>query len=242
MGKSKKPKPWKTHRFHTVEVEIPEAQYQRYRVLDGGKSLLIDFRCIRTQPFKPVDYGARRKYKWRSPKQLQALVDEYFDSCYGPVRNPKTGGFYENEDGTLTIGQIKPFTISGLALYTHIETQTLREYKKETIDSLGWPTDTDYDGPQYSEIMLEAVKRVENYAEERLYDRDGFGGGRFVLNAAFKWTEKKEQAEIDNMKAQIKLKEKELKFRKKQAALGDDVDEPVTITIRRAGGTQDDSE
>lgn len=226
----------KNGRSHTVSVEIPEARYRRWRWVTPGNDRLvwIDFRCIRAVPYKPVDYGARRCYIWNNPEQLQTLVDEYFESCYGPIRNPKTGLFYENPDGTLVRGQVKPFTISGLALFTHVATDKIKKYSKESIDSLGYPTEADYDGPSYSEIMLEAIKRIENYAEERLYDRDGFGGGRFVLNCAFNWTEQKEAAEIRNLEEQIKIKKKELKFRKKQAALGEDLEEPINITIRRA--------
>ena len=222
-----------------VVLEIQEPKYRRYRVIDKEKRiLLIDFRCIRSVPYKSVDYGARRIILWKSPQQLQQLVDEYFQSCFGPVRNPKTGGFYENPDGSLVVSQIKPFTVSGLALYCHIESSLIKAYSREKIDSLGYPTDEDYVGPSYSDIMKEARRRIETYAAEQLYSRDGFGGGRFVLNAAFSWTEQKERAEIENMKAQVELKKKELKFRKKQAAVGDVAVDPVTITIRRAGSEE----
>ena len=240
MGKKKQPF---KDRSHSVTIDIPERKYQRWAFpyKDRPRVILIDFRCIRTTPWHPVDYGARRAYKWNNPQQLKQLVDEYFQSCYGPIRNPKGGFFYE-PDGSLTIGQCKPFTISGLALFTHIDTSTLRRYKASAIDALGVPVDSDYSGPSYSEIMLEAVKKVENYAEERLYDRDGFGGGRFVLDAAFGWQGKKEAAETKSLKKQDKLKADELKFRKEQAALGDDIEEPVTITIKRASIKEDTEE
>ena len=236
---SKKKKEIK-HRSHSFMVEIPEPRYRRWKLADknNDRVLIIDFRCIRATKWKPIDYGARRAYKWRNPEQLQKFVDAYFESCYGPVRNPKTGELYTNPDGSFVLGQIKPFTVSGLALYIHVATEVLKTYTREAIDALGYPLNADYSGPLYSEIVLEAIRKIENYAEERLYDRDGFGGGRFVLNAAFGWTEKKEQAEINNMKEQNKLKKKELKFKKQQAAIGEMTDEPVTITIRRAGESQ----
>lgn len=231
----------KNIRAHKVMVEIPEPKFKRWKYKDenNNRVIIIDFRCIRTTPWQPVDYGARRVYKWNNPEQLKALVDEYFESCFGPIRNPKTGGFYENPDGSLVVGQIKPFTVSGLALYMHVSSDKLRKYDKKTIDSLGFPVDSDYSGPSYSEIVSEALRRIETYAEERTYDRDGFGGGRFVLNCAFNWVERKEAAEIKNLQEQTKLKKKELKFRKKQAAIGDDIIEPINITIRRAGGSDD---
>lgn len=224
------------NRSHKVVIDVPEPKYRRwkYAFKNNKRVVLIDFRCIRSVPYKPVDYGARRCIKWNNPEQLQVLVDEYFESCFGPIRNPKTGWFYENPDGTLMRGQIKPFTISGLALYVHVATDQIKKYSKERIDALGMPLPEDYEGPTYSQIMLEAIRKIENYAEERLYDRDGHNGGRFVLDCAFGWVNHKESAEITSLKKQDKLKKKELKFRKQQAALDEDIEEPINITIKRA--------
>lgn len=223
----------------TIKVKIPETKYRRWRVVETenlekkNRVILIDFRCIRNVPFKPVDYGARRRIKWNSPAHLQSLVNEYFASCMGVIYNPKTGLPFMDEQGKPRIGQIKPYTISGLACYIHIESSSIKKYSKEQIDELGYPTDDDYSGPQYSDIIIEARKKIEAFAEERLYDRDGFNGGRFVLNCAFGWQERKEQAEIKNMKKMQKFKKRELDL--KQSVLeGDGSDEPVTINIVRA--------
>lgn len=225
---------------HKVTIEVLEPKYKRWKYADKSKRvLMIDFRCIRAVPYKPVDYGARRVYIWKNPLQLKDLVDEYFASCYGPIRNPKTGGFYENPDGSFVIGQIKPFTLSGLALYTHTTTKMLRKYSNASIDALGYPTEFDYEGLTYSGIINEARKRIETYAEEQLYSRDGFGGGRFVLDAGFDWVSNKEQAEITSMNKQNSLKKKELKLKKKQMKLDNDVIEPISITIRKAGEQND---
>lgn len=140
--------------------------------------------------------------------------------------------FYD-EDGKPRIGQIKPFTVSGLACYIHIESSSIKKYSDAQIDELGYPTDKEYLGPQYSDIIKEARKKIEAFAEERLYDRDGFNGGRFVLNCAFGWQERREAAEIKNMKKMRKIKEKELKM-KKNLIDGENSDEPVTINIVRA--------
>lgn len=222
----------------TIKVKVPETKYRRWRVVkteDGrvNRVIMIDFRCIRRVNFKPVDYGARRKIKWNSPAHLQSLVDEYFASCEGVIFNPRTGLPFVDCNGDPRIGQIKPYTVSGLACYIHIETTSIKKYSRQQIDELGYPTDEDYCGPQYSDIILEARKRIEAFAEERLYDREGFAGGRFVLNCAFGWKEQKEQAEIKNMKKMQKMKEKEFKL-KKSALEGDGGDEPITINIVRA--------
>ena len=139
-----------------------------------------------------------------------------------------------DKDGNPVIGRIKPYTVSGLACFIHVETTTIKKYSRKQIDELGYPTDEDYVGPQYSDIIIEARKKIEAFAEERLYDRDGFAGGRFVLNCAFGWQDRMEQATIKNMKKQQKLKSKELKI-KQEAFLGQEGDnEPITINIVRA--------
>lgn len=139
-----------------------------------------------------------------------------------------------NEDGTPRIGLIKPYTVSGLACYIHIDTTSIKEYSRQKIDDLGYPTDEDYSGPQYSEIILEARKKIEAFAEERLYDRDGFNGGKFVLNCAFGWQDRLEQANIRNMEESRKLKKKELKLKRELLAGDSAGEEPVTINIVRA--------
>ena len=221
---------------HKVVVELPNKKYKRYKYVDDKKRIIrIDFRCISSDPFIRVNYGARRCYIWKSPQQLQQLVNSYFESCFGPCINPQTKKPYLNKDGSLARFQIKPFTVSGLALYCHISSELVRGYSEGKIDSLGYPTDEDYVGPTYSEIMSEARRRIETYAEERLYDKEGSFGGKYVLDSAFGWKTSKENAEIKNMKRQAKLKKQELLLKQQALEQGDDVEEPTTIIIKRVG-------
>lgn len=229
-------------REKTIKVKVPETKYRRWRFADLSKRvIIIDFRCIRSVPYKPVDYGSRARIKWNSPAHLKSLVDEYFASCMGVIYNPKTGMPFYDEYGKPRMGLVKPYTVSGLACYIHIDTTSIKEYSDKSIDELGFPTNEDYVGPQYSDIIREARKKIEAFAEERLYDRDGFNGGKFVLNCAFGWQDRREAAELENMKKMRKLKTKELKMR--QSLLeGDGDNEPVTINIVRAqkkAGEQD---
>lgn len=234
-------------KYETIKVNVPKRKYKRWRFAENENGeenkrvLLIDFRCIRAVPYKSVDYGARRMIKWNSPEHLKSLIDEYFASCYGVIYNPRTGMPFYNDDGSPRMGQIKPFTISGLACYIHIESSSIVKYSNKQIDELGYPTSEDYVGPQYSDIIREARKKIEAFAEERLYDRDGFSGGRFVLNCAFGWQERKEAAEIKNMKRTQKLKEKEFKL--KRTSLGEGkAEEPITIEIVRASRKEEKDE
>lgn len=231
MGKKKK----------TIKVEVQETSYRRWRVDElNPRIIYIDFRCIRTTPFKSVDYGTRRLIKWNSPEHLQGLIDEYFASCYGVIYNPRTGMPFFDEDGRPRTGQVKPFTVSGLACYIHIDSASIRKYSNQQIDALGYPTPDEYIGPQYSEIIDEARKKIEAFAEERLYDRDGFNGGKFVLNCAFGWQDRLEAATIKNMKAQQKMKRAEFELKKELIDGGNGEEEAVTINIVRASKKNDE--
>ena len=55
----------------------------------------------------------------------------------------------------------------------------------------------DYQGKkEFLDTILRAKTRCEQYAEERLYDRDGTHGAQFSLRANFGWNDKpKEQTE-----------------------------------------------
>lgn len=227
-------KKWKKK---VLRVEIPEYNFRRYTFpVEGNKRIiLIDFRCIRAEELKKINYGARRKIKWQSPEQLKTLVDEYFASCYGYLYDYRTHQLILDENGEPRKGQVKPFTMAGLARHCHVTTRQLRIMKAKDIDKLGVPTDEDYKGLQYSDVMLEARQKIEEYAEGRLYDRDGFNGGRYVLDCAYKWGYRKELAEIKKMRKELEFKERELEMKLRMMAMGEDENEPINITIRRAG-------
>lgn len=220
-----------------VKVEIPEKEFQRWKFVDEDKRiLLIDFRCIRTELFKKINYGARRKIKWQTPKQLESLIEEYFASCYDYLYDFKTQQPLLDAEGRPRKGQVEPFTVSGLALHIHISTQQLKSLSNKDIDALGMPTDEDYEGPTYSDLITAARQKIETYAEKRLFDKDGFNGGKFVLDCAFKWGYRKELAEIEKMKKEIELKERELQLKIEQAAAAEDTeDNTINVTIHRAG-------
>lgn len=217
-----------------IKVTVPKTKYRRYRVDESGRKIFIDFRCIRNTPFYSVNYENRRRIKWNSVEHLQGLIDEYFASCYGVIYNPKTGLPFYDTEGRPRIGQIKPFTLSGLALYLHVAPSMFRKYMSEDVNELGYPTPADYRGPQYSDIINEARWRIEAFAEENLYDKDSFMGGKFVLDAAFGWTGRKEQAEIDTMIRQTDLRRREFEWKKETVAAAEsDEDKSIVVNIVR---------
>lgn len=72
----------------------------------------------------------------------------------------------------------RPYTISGLALWLGVTTKTLRSWEKDYGDTI------------YTDIIKFAKQRVENYAEESLYDNRKSSGAKFVLENYFDLAEK----------------------------------------------------
>ena len=145
-----------------------------------------------------------------------------------------------DKDGKLVKTQVKPWTVSGLALYLGISTVSLKKYRQGMIDSLldEMKAETD-DYMTFSSVVLQAKQKIESYAEERLYDRDGQQGARFVLDNAFQWVSRKEQAEIDKMTQEGILKAKEFELKRDLLDSGED-DSSLTINIIRGRKEADD--
>ena len=177
----------------------------------------------RLDPFAKC-VGAKRKYE--NPKELQKHIDQYFDSLMGPIYT-KMGEPLRDEDGKLVRQQIKPATLSGLALHLGICTNTLRRYHLKSIQGLI--------PPEYAEIVLTARQRIENYAEEQVYSKDGGRGAQFVLQAAFGWQTKKEQSERGISKLKKQMMKQDLKMKQKLLEQAEEAnDNELKIEIVRA--------
>lgn len=210
-----------------LTIEVPAYKPKRYK-WESDREIMLDFRAVAP----PWQGSKKREYKRRfnNPEHLQGLCNEYFESCNGVLYNQRTGKPYEDKDGYPVVGQIKPYTISGLALFLGVETEVLKYYELGKMDSIGFDR---AELLEYSSVIKKARQRIEEYAEIRLYEKDSYQGSRFVLDNAFKWTTQKEQADIEYQKKLLKLREEEYKL-KKETLTGAMQDEPVTITITRA--------
>lgn len=120
-----------------------------------------------------------RPPKYKSKEEIQEKIDDYFKACEGTVLKDKDGTPVFDKYGNVIITGTKPPTITGLALALGFTSrQALLNYqaKKEFVDTI-----------------TRAKTRVEQYAEERLFDRDGANGAKFSLANNFKgWNEKQE--------------------------------------------------
>ena len=217
-----------------IVIDAPKHPVVRYRFLDE-RTVVLDLRGI-FSPHSPFNGRLNptkgQKRRFMSPQHLQSMIDEYFESCNGPLLD-RYGNLVYDKDGRLVKTQVEPWTVSGLALYLGISTNTLKKYRQGRVDSLldEMKADTD-DYMTFSSVVLRARQKIEGYAEKRLYDKDGQYGARFVLDNAFGWLSKKEQAEIDKMNQESILKAKEFELKKDLLDSGED-DSSLTINIVR---------
>lgn len=217
-----------------IVIDVPKHPVVRYRFLDE-RTVVLDLRGI-FSPHSPFNGRLNptkgQKRRFMSPQHLQSMIDEYFESCNGPLLD-RYGNLVYDKDGRLVKTQVEPWTVSGLALYLGVSTNTLKKYRQGMIDDLltEMKADTD-DYMTFSSVVLRARQKIESYAEKRLYDRDGQQGARFVLDNAFEWVSRKEQAEIDKMIQEGIIKAKEFELKKDLLDSGED-DNSLIINIVR---------
>lgn len=199
---------------------------------------LFDFRGIQASPpneqqlqlLKRVHRSYRgQKPTFSSPQQLQAEVDQYFESCYGPLIDWKKHEPVYDKNGEMIRVQVEPFTVSGLAYYIGIPTDMLDRVTWGWFDDLDDTTDED---ELCSTILKRAKQRIAMYSEKRLYDREGVVGAKFVLDHHFQMLGQKEAAEIEAMQKQAEYKMQELEMKKQMLDM-DDEDNSLNITIIR---------
>ena len=181
----------------------------------------------------PYAHCMGRYRKYRTPKDLQHHIDEYFRSCMSPARN-KMGDYIFDEDGNKVMVQVKPFTLSGMASHLGITTDTLRTYKTKALAGLI--------PPEYADVVIMARQKIEEYAECQLYSRDGNRGGEFVLRAGFGWQTKNERTADKIAKKKLKLQQNEAALKQQALALGVNEDNGIEIRITRADKRPEDAE
>lgn len=124
-----------------------------------------------------------RPPKYKTKEEIQEKIDAYFKSCKGTVRYADDGDVLVDKFGRPVIFDERPLTITGLALALGFNSrQTLLNYqgKKEFMDTI-----------------MRAKAQVEQYAEERLFDKDGANGAKFSLANNFEGWKEKQQIDAD---------------------------------------------
>lgn len=126
-----------------------------------------------------------RPLKYNTVEELQKKIDEYFKSCEGEILKNEDGHIILNKYGEPVIINMKPPTVTGMALYLGFNSrQALLNYQ---------------DKKEFHDTITRAKMRIEEYAECRLYDKDGCNGAKFNLINNFGWKDKQElDANIGN--------------------------------------------
>lgn len=114
----------------------------------------------------------RGRRRFKNKEEVEKLIEEYFDRCEGrPLLNADGEPVFNKFGEPVMVGQHPP-TVTGLALALGFTNrQSLLNYQAR---------------PEFSDVITIAKSRVEQYTEERLFDRDGANGARFSLMMNFK--------------------------------------------------------
>lgn len=131
-----------------------------------------------------------RPPKYRSVKQLEAKIEEYFEKCKGHLLIDEGTGKPVIYKGFPVYEDQRPPTVTGLALALGFATRmSLLNYQGK---------------PQFEAVITKAKSRIEQYNEEQLYYRDSSAGARFNLQNNFRgWKEKTEVSLRDAEAADI---------------------------------------
>ncbi len=114
---------------------------------------------------------------------MQERIDAYFKECAGRVLTNPDGQVMRDKYGVPIIVDAKPLTITGLALAIGFNSrQSLMNYQGK---------------PEFFDTIKRAKAKVEQYAEERLFDKDGANGAKFSLANNFEGWREKQSIEAD---------------------------------------------
>lgn len=116
---------------------------------------------------------------YKTPAEMQKVIDAYFAECEGVYIRDEDGNIETDKYGDPVTTKQRPLTITGLALALGFSgRQALLNYE---------------DKPEFMDTIMRAKSKVEQYAEERLFDKDGVNGAKFNLSNNFKgWNEKRQ--------------------------------------------------
>jgi hypothetical protein len=133
-----------------------------------------------------------RKPTFTSAEEMQEKIDAYFASCEPELLRDGDGTPMLNKNGEPVYVGGRPMTIQGLALALGFTSrQSLLNYKAKR---------------EFVDTVTRARLRVEQYAAERLFDRDAQRGAQFTLAYGFGYardTEDGKNRETQGVKIEI---------------------------------------
>lgn len=123
---------------------------------------------------------------YKTAEEIQEKIDAYFKECEGTLLYDGDGNPMIDKYGNPIVFGARPLTITGLALALGFTSRrALLNYQEKD---------------EFVHTITRAKAKVEQYAEERLFDKDGANGAKFSLANNFEgWKEKKEiEADVNN--------------------------------------------
>lgn len=127
---------------------------------------------------------------YKTVNEIEEKIDIYFKECEGEILKDDNGKTVLNKFGNPVVINRKPPTVTGLALALGFTSRLglLRYQGKE----------------EFCNTITRAKSMVEQYAEERLFDRDGSNGAQFSLRNNFKgWDADKKNDDFGDGKITI---------------------------------------
>ena len=126
-----------------------------------------------------------RPPKFTSKEQIQELGETYLRECMGKPFVMENGDVLMDKYGEVILVGRHPPTVTGLARALGFTSrQSLLEYQAK---------------PEFSDTVTRLKLQIEEYAEERLFDKDGQRGAEFSLKYNFRWAqEDKGDSDDDN--------------------------------------------
>jgi hypothetical protein len=136
---------------------------------------------------------AGRPPKYKTPEEMQEVIDRYFADCEGKLLTDKDGEPKLDKFGNEIYIGAKPPTVTGLALALGFTSRlALLNYQ---------------DKEAFVNTVTRAKARVEAYAESRLFDKDGANGAKFSLANNFRSWKEKQEVEVTGNVIKVELTE-----------------------------------
>lgn len=131
-----------------------------------------------------------RPPKYKSKEEIEEKIEAYFKECEGELLRDAAGNPFVDKRGQPIMINAKPPTVTGLALALGFSTRlSLINYQ---------------DKDEFVNTITRAKTRIEAYAEERLFDKDGANGAKFSLANNFEGWREKQQIDA-NMNSDVTI-------------------------------------
>lgn len=120
---------------------------------------------------------------YKTKEEIQEKIEAYFEECNGEILTDAEGNPMIDKYGNVIRVGVRPLTITGLALALGFNSrQALLNYQGKE---------------EFNDTITRAKAKIEQYAEERLFDKEGANGAKFSLSNNFEGWREKQQIEAD---------------------------------------------